>query len=291
MTSKSTTNLQIGCYYPNKQYICNRNFILKKGSLIVILFLLSIVAQCQIPRDSAKRKGFSIEPIVGIGTSESVQHGTNNLGWKAGCNLVYMFNDYLGVSSGLQMQYYSTEVVTKTDTNTFYNLGVEKDAYYFYANYNFTYLELPIILRYVYSQNQEFGIFAEAGFNIEFLIKGKEQSCNEHDSLFYPGPSGSSTGLYTVQISDITPKANLFDLQGRFALGFFIPISQKCSIITDFSINKGLTNVGNSGNDFYNANYYYNQFININNGSPSIFNYGTNFSLSFNIRLNIKLGN
>lgn len=68
--------------------------IILKIRLILFLFVAFLNA-------SAQRQGFSLEPYMGLGTSEAVQNGTNNLGGRIGLGCVYMFNDHWGVSSGL----------------------------------------------------------------------------------------------------------------------------------------------------------------------------------------------
>jgi len=240
------------------------------------------------------RKGFSLEPIVGLGTSEAVQNGSNNLGGRIGIGVVYMFNDHWGISSGLQFQEYSTKIVSGKDSVYIYNGGVA--GYWAFnslnVNYDFTYLELPVLVRYISSQDRKFGAFAEAGVIVGCLFYTSEARTlnitDIDDSNNYFSQNGGNIYSDSKSLGETKAYTNYFTLQEHLAFGLFILISQRCSIIMDFSINKGLTNVGNSSEDFATFNvplYYYNK-----NNNPNISNYGTNFSEMVSVRLNIKLG-
>ena len=242
------------------------------------------------------RKGFSLEPIAGVGSSESVQHGTNNLGWKFGCGLTYMFNEHWGISSGLQVQEYSTKVVSSTvsqyiNNNAYYSSFWE--SYYVSTNYNFIYLELPIMARYMSKPLPKHSFFVEAGFIIGYSAMSQEESPTFYVTSDSPNPYTLPYGTYSpFAYGNVTPVTNLLNLQGHLALGLITPCSKRCSIVVDASINRGFTNVGNSSKDFLNIGnpepYYYYQ--NKSYTSSTIFNYGTNSSFLFELRLNIKLG-
>src|ERR1700722_7261450 len=149
--------------------------VMKRVYFIVLILLQGLTVHCQtFPDDSIKhthRKGFYLEPYLGLGTSESVQNGSNNLGGKIGCGIVYMFNEHWGISSGLQVQRYSSNVISGYDSvllNT--NLGPGNWEYYYVnANYNFTYLEFPVIVKFISSHDAKLGIFVEAGFIMGYL--------------------------------------------------------------------------------------------------------------------------
>jgi hypothetical protein len=274
--------------------------IYKKTLLILSFVTLTIIA-------NAQKTGFSFEPCIGLGTSESVQNGSNKLGGKIGCGLVYMFNEHWGISTELQVQRYSTKVVSGKDS--VYIVVPLPPSFWQECNvnttYNFIYLELPLILRYISSNNNKFGIFAEAGCILGYLIKGNESGTaywteidtNKGVPFIIPISAGTYWSGYeessSKSFNHITPRATSFNLQGHLALGLFIPVNNRCSIITDVSINKGFTNVGYSSNDILNPYttpfpfYYYNKN---NNLIQSVCNYGTNFSTSLSVRLNIKLG-
>lgn len=260
---------------------------MKKISLIFLFYLIGAAAQCQTTKDSLKRTGFSLEPIVGLGTSEAVQNGSNNLGGRIGLGCVYMFNDHWGISSGLQVQEYSTELASGKDTE----FGNE---YYVNADYKFTYLELPITARYMSDNKKKIGVFAEAGFTIGYLINSKEDPCTFYDSILsFIGPYSNASQLYIESKGPIISSSNLFNLEGHLAIGIYFLISRRCFLITEVSVNKGFINVGNSSNDYIytpsgNNFYYYNQNKNYFNSTVS--NYGTNSSAMFSVRLNIKLG-
>src|SRR5580698_2926476 len=128
---------------------------MKKIIFAIIFSLVSIVAHCQIFDSTQRhRKGFYLEPLAGIGTSEAVQNGTNNLGWKAGCGVVYMFNNHWGISSGLQAQRYSNTFVSGKDSMyATYGTPPYWGSISVNTTYNFTYLELPIMIRYLSSKD------------------------------------------------------------------------------------------------------------------------------------------
>jgi hypothetical protein len=278
------------------------------------LLSLSIAAICQQEKDTvlrsqltnklsytkpsnnqASRKGISLEPLAGIGTSKAVQGGKNNLGWNAGCGVVFMFNDHWGISSGLQVERYSTEVVSGTDSLYINNAagGGFWASNSVSANYKFTYIELPIILRYISSKYKKMGIFADAGFILSYLISANESRITnetDFDTSIYRNYSTPLESTYSVSLGSNVPKTNSINFEGHFSLGLIFPLNQNFSIITDLCISKGFTNVGNSSNDFVNLTdlfYYYNKNNNYTN--PTIFNYGANFSALFSIHLNMKL--
>lgn len=269
---------------------------MKKIFFLSIIALQGLMVQAQTPKDSMKIIGFSIEPVVGIGTSEAVQNGTNNLGWKAGCGVVYMFNKHWGISSGLQVEQYSTTVNSGKDSVYIFNPPYW-DINSIKATYLFTYLKLPLMVRYISNRDGKIGIFVESGFILDYLIKSNElRTINENDidtskqPITYSGGGAVFSESYVQSLGSKTPDAISFNLGGQIAMGVFIPISKRCAFITDFSIDKAFSNVGTSNNDFVNFNgpfYYYNK--NNNYKSPEIFNYGTNLSVLFSIHLNIKL--
>ncbi len=145
--------------------------------IIFYLFAISSFSFAQKDSNKAHRKGFSIEPYIGLGTSESVQNGTNNLGGRIGCGLVYMFNEHWGVSSGVQVQRYSTKVISGKDSVYIINLpGYPSfwDINNVNATYKFNYLEIPVAVRYFSGVKNKMLIFTEAGFIIGHLIAAKE---------------------------------------------------------------------------------------------------------------------
>lgn len=299
---------------------------MKRVYFLIIIILQGLTAQCQTKNDSVKRRGFSLEPISGLGTSEAVQNGNNNLGWKAGCGLVYMFNEHWGISSGLQVEQYATSI------NSGYALGWVSPGTAFESaagsnqeidninvSYKFTYLEVPLLFRYISSKDRKVGIFAEVGFIGDFLLSGRER-----DTIYtcwvdtdrkgigdYLVPNGN--GVFTnivnapTNISTVIPNTTILVLQWHWALGLHIPLSRHCSLIIEISDNIGLTNVGNSGKDYYTFDigklYYYkdtpNSIAQVPNSlyyntyanplTPININYGTNSSFLFNMRLNIKI--
>ncbi len=258
-----------------------------------MIFLAGTVAHSQTTKDSIKRKGFSIEPYLGLGTSEAVQNGTNNLGWKGGCMLVYMFNEHCGISSGLQVQRYSTNINSGNDSVYVSNSSQSFTAINsMNATYNFTYLEIPLLLRYISSTESKPGIFAEVGFVAGFLISSTE-------SLNLYASNNVNTFYNPYSPPEANPNSNISNFQGHLAIGILIPITARCSILADVSMNNGFTDVGNSNNDFVNINYtgsrydqspFYYYDKNYAHTTPTISNYGTNFSGMVSVRLNIKLG-
>ena len=279
---------------------------MNKLFLSILLCLTSLIAHCQSfvpPIDTSERTGFSLEPYVGYGTSKGVQNGSNLGGWRLGCGLIYMFANHFGVSSGIQVQQYSSgvnagqdsEYIAKTPTNYSY-----EEYNSISANYKFTYLELPILVRYVSCKEQKVGVFAEAGFIVGCLIEARESgtiNITNIDTSSGGFPNVASPGTEEeaskVSIGSIAPTATFFNLQGHLALGVISPLSERCSVIADISINKGFTNVGNSNSDYVNTPlltpfYYYNKYSDF--AVRDVSNYGTNFSFLLSFRLLIELG-
>lgn len=252
---------------------------------------------------NGQRKSFSVEPLIGLGTSEAVQNGSNNLGGRIGCGLVYMFNEHWGVSSGLELERYSTKVVSGTDSEYFYEGGGAPsywEAVTVHANYDFYYIQLPLLLKYISSEDSKIGIFAEAGFIIGYSIakmeSGEINGIATDTTKGNPFTKNGSPAGYELTNSFTLPNVeantNLLNISCHFAFGITVPINQKWSLISDISINRGAINIGNSSNDVVNIYgvapfYYYNKSKNFSNQEFS--NYGTNFSAMFNIRVNIKL--
>lgn len=244
---------------------------------------------------SAQRNGFSIEPYLGYGTSACIQNSDNKAAERVGCGLVYMFTDHIGVSAGLQFQHYAAEVISGNDSMYFRENPVTS-SYTEYnhvsANYNFTYAEIPLSIRYISSEDQKIGVFAEAGVVLGYMIVSRESgvvSVTDVDTS-----EGGIINSSNTAFGNINPKTNPFNIQGHLSLGCINPISGKCALVTEVSFNKGFTNIGNSSNDFTNTPldnpfYYYNKGNNFN--IPSISNYGTNFSVLLSVRLLIKLDN
>jgi hypothetical protein len=254
---------------------------------IILLFtLISYFA-------SAQRNGFSIEPCIGFGTSACIQNSNNKAGERLGCGLVYMFSDHMGVSAGLQFQHYAAQVISLSDS-MYFRENPATSSYTEYnhvtANYNFAYAEIPISIRYISSQDQKIGVFAEVGIVLGYMLISKESgvvSVNDVDTSLGGNDNNSS-----IAFGNINPKTSPFNVQGHLSLGAVNPINSKCSLVTEVSFNKGFTNVGNSSNDFVNtplANpfYYYNKGNNFN--IPSVSDYGTGFSVLISVRLIIKL--
>lgn len=277
--------------------------------ILFYLFFISSFSFAQKDSTKAHRKGFSIEPVIGLGTSEAVQNGTNNLGGRIGCGLVYMFNDHWGIASGLQVQRYSTTVITGKDSE--YQNGNIQGAPGCWADftinttYTFSYCELPIMVRYLSGTKDKIGIFTEVGLIIGMLIKSSESGTvfqtnidtTKGSPFIVNGyPLGYEiTGTHSFNKGNANTKQ--FNFQGDLTLGLFFNLSRRCSIFADISINKGFTNIGNTFNDFLNPPtvpsitpiYYYNNGSS-NLSNSSVTNYGTNFSAMLSVRLNIKLG-
>jgi len=168
------------------------------------------------------------------------------------------------------------------------------------TNYKFTYLELPVLVRYISCKEQKVGVFAEAGFIVGFLIKAKESGTVNVTNIdtssggFPNSPSPGTEEETSKTAFGIIPTTTFFNLQGHLALGVINPLSERCSVIADISINKGFTNVGNSDNDYINTPlltpfYYYDKSNDF--AIRNISNYGTNFSFLLSFRLVIELGN
>jgi hypothetical protein len=278
-----------------------------KKALLISLFILSVVsghAQGDTSLHSNYSfKGTSLEPHVGLGTSESVQGGTKNPGWKVGCNKVYMIKNHWGFSWGLQVQKYSTTFSSGRDSVYYYGFANSPQwtTSYVQLNYDFLYLELPLMIRYMSNNRNSFGILAEAGLVSGFLFYGKEKGlCYNinYDSGSSPIPAPfNQSGPHSNPI-DQSPNA-FFNFQAHGALGIVSPVSESCSFIVDASINEGLISAGNSSRDWINnypPMYYYTKnntfqrcgaYAN-NPVTPNISSYGRNFSMLVSIRFNFK---
>ena len=239
---------------------------------------------------SAQERGFSVEPLIGYGITQAVENKFFGPGEKAGVGSAYMFNENIGISTGIQGQQYSENI----------NIHDAEDACPFCGsmvphwkitsasvNYKFNYLELPLNVRFITSKNNKLGFFAETGLVLGYYVSGIESG------------SGSVTGALMGEynggfsVAEISPNATKFNLQVHLALGVRIPINERFSIITDASFSQGFINVGYSSNDYVTVNgakvYYYGR-NNSFSTSSNVVDYGTNMSMLLSARLNIKLG-
>ncbi|HXB12550.1 MAG TPA: outer membrane beta-barrel protein [Bacteroidia bacterium] len=253
-----------------------------KTKLLLLFFITSLGA-------SAQERGFSIEPLIGYGLSQAVENSRLNSGGEVGLGFAYMFNQNIGLSTGVQVQQYTsnTNIHDSEDACPMcMSMSTHWKITSVSATYNFAYLEIPLNIRFIASKTNKTGFFCEAGVVLGYYIAGNESGSGLISSDWGDVKDGLS-------IHGIDPNASKINLQTHQAIGVIIPINQRFSIITDASFNEGLTNVGNSSNDYVTingANVYYYGRNNSFSTSSNIADYGTNFSLLLNARLNIKLG-
>lgn len=259
-----------------------------------------------IPSDTSfvLRDGWYIDPYIGYGlggpqssTLTPISSGGNI---KFGIGLTHIFPSNIGISVGLQMQQYKFSynysnvpssgdyTVVNTVTRSTNSDSTFIAGYGSNMTYTFTYAQFPILCKYISSQENLVGFYAEGGVIINYLIgsqvtgtasQTQYQLTQQANTDWY---SYNSTSVSSATVSSSSQSPNKLTVALHLSAGVLIPCSTKISLIFAISPDFGIMNAGNGSNDAVNigsSKFYY-----FGSGSYGSFN-----SYLFDAKLLIKL--
>ncbi len=251
------------------------------------------------------RNGFYVDPNFGFGVggpqfsgSASVTRGVN---FKFGLGLGYMLPSKFGFSTGIQIQqfkfsYTYTDVLPSYKYNNIATIdrttstdSMAIAGYSSNVSYEFRYAQIPVLLRYISSQENEFGVYAEGGVLINYLLSTNisgTASQTQYDLLQYANANWytyKSSSVNSQTISSAAQNPAKLTVSLHFTVGGLLQLSSKMSLVLGFSPNFGLMNAGTGSGDM--VNFGTSKFYYYGNG-----NYGTFNSFLFEAKLLIKAG-
>ena len=260
------------------------------------------------PKDSTRisREGLYIDPYTGIGiggppftsTNISISRGLN---MKFGVALTKIFSSNIGVSVGLQMQQYnfSYSFSNFNSANSYNGLvtsyrSVSNDTavtagYNGNVKYSIMYVQLPLLLRCITSQENKPGFFIEAGVVLNYFLSGTitgnvtqtQYQLNQAPNTYWYMYS-STLAANPTPISATPQNPANFTAAFHASFGVLIPFTTKMSLILGASPDIGLMNAGNGSND--SMNFGNSKFYIFGNG-----NYGSFTTWLFDAKFLIKL--
>jgi hypothetical protein len=226
--------------------------------------------------------GFYIAPAVAIGSASPdavsgvYKSGTNiNLGGE----LSYMFHSGFGISAGLQYEQYSYNYVysslpstnaygdvpttlRSTTTDTSILVGYTPNV-----TYSYSFIKLPLLVRYASGHVNKVNFYVEAGVSPEFLIS-KKVSGSVTETI-YNLTQAANTNWYhysttssgaAISVSESNADVAAFNLAFHLGIGLTIPIDAHTAVIAEYSPEYGLMNSGTGENDMIkdgNIQYYF----------------------------------
>jgi hypothetical protein len=262
-------------------------------------------------RNFCDRKGFYIDPYSGIEigiialNNGGLPFSTISDGFMpiitGGAEFGYMFNNHIGLFVSAQYQKYNghyfigkqlipqssavPNAISPSDTIMGTGFCLAN------VNYSISYLEAPILFRYISTNPGKAGLDLEAGFSIGFpqnitesgnISQVKQTYVKEPTTGggWYWDNSGVNSFSYLNAVSKIGNVAK-FDLGFVLNIAVIIPLSNIYSLSLGMMNTYKLNSVGNGGQDIVNfgngnVNYYQGQYGNAN-------------SLFLNIKLDIHI--
>lgn len=250
------------------------------------------------------RDGLYLDPYIGYGeggpnssASTTINMGSNI---KFGVGVTYMLPSNIGISVGLQLQQYDFNYTysniqstvsydgTLTEERATGNDTTVTAGYNENVKYSFMYAQVPVLCRYISSQEDKPGFYAEAGFVINYLVSSRisgtiaqtqyqlSQSANTDWYLY----NSTSTNSSTLSLTPQDPAR--LTLAIHAAAGAIIPFNNKISLILAVSPDVGIMNAGDGSKD--EVNFGASKFYLYGNGTYGSFN-----SYTFDAKLLIKL--
>ena len=255
------------------------------------------------------RDGLYIDPYMGYGiggpasstgtsTMPAISMGSN---LKFGVGVTYMFPSNIGISIGLQMQQYNfnytysnitgSEAYNGTQT-AFRTVGSDTTVVAGYdesIKYSFMYAQVPLLCRYISSQENKLGFYAEAGLVINYLVNS--QISGRVTETQYILDQAANTNWYDYYVTapnesptlSLTPQnpAKLI-IAAHAAAGVLIPLTDKISLVLAVSPDFALMNAGDGSKDV--VDFGTSKFYLYGEGSYGSFN-----SYTFDAKLLIKM--
>jgi len=250
------------------------------------------------------RDGLYVDPYIGYGeggpgssTTPVINMGSNV---KFGVGISYMFPSNIGVSIGLQIQQFKFNYNYSNDSKASMYVGTETEipstasditstaGYNEAINYTFTYAQIPILCRYISSQEGKPGFYAEAGLIVNYLVSSEISGTatqEEYQLGSTPSPDWyryNSISSNTVNVSLPSQNPNKLTFTAHAAAGAIIPFNNKISLILAVSPDFGIMNAGDGSKDI--VNFGTSKFYLYGNGTYGSFN-----SYTFDAKLLIKM--
>jgi len=245
------------------------------------------------------QKGIYINPIVsgGVGIPYGGSGFKSGLVVNGGGDFCYMFSSHFGVSAGAQYEYYSFGYKYSNNNSTKdipAPSGSAADTAVFgggntTARYNFQYIRIPVLFRYISSSSGKLGFYVEGGATADILVHaGVSGSISETVYVFQRAGGSPSFGYsYSskkdADITGVTPDAAKFNIAVHLGIGAMIPAGEHLAIVIAYCPEIKLMNGGVGDNDvvsFNSSKYYF-------YGQKS--NYGSFISNSIVIKWLFKL--
>ena len=261
----------------------------------------------QKPKDTVfiLRDGLYVDPYIGYGEGGPVSSGSPiaiNKGGniKFGAGISYMFPSNIGISIGLQVQQYNFNYAysnitassdyngTMTKNRNAANDTVVTAGYNESIKYSFTYAQVPLLCRYISSQENKLGFYAEAGIVINYLVSSQisgsatqtQYNLSQAANTYWYMYSSTSSNTATVNLSSQNPNKLTFALHA--AAGVIIPFNSKISLILAVSPDMGIMNAGDGSGDV--VDFGTSKFYLYGKG-----NYGSFNSYTFDAKVLIKI--
>ena len=254
------------------------------------------------------RDGFYVEPYIGYGLGGPNSSNANNTqitpssNFKFGAGFSYMFASNLGISLGLQIQQFNFKYTYSNvaSLNDYYVIGTtvrtsntDSTVYAGYGAtlmYSFTYAQVPLLCKYISSQENRPGFYAEAGVVFNYLVSSQISGSATQTEYILNQPADADFYNYSATVTNTqnisTPSQNATKLTTSIhgGIGALIPFNTKISLIVAFSYNAGIMNAGDGSKD--EVNFGASKFYYYGTG-----NYGTLNSLLGEVKVLIKLSN
>ncbi len=238
------------------------------------------------------RNGLYVDPYLGFG--EGGPHSSTSLplnmssNFKFGVGLTYMFASGIGISAGLQIQQYKfgytysnvvasyayNDIITKSRPTA--NDTVVTAGYNATVNYSFTYAQIPLLCRYISSQENRLGFYAEAGLIINYLMSSQISGTvaqTQYDLTQMPNTfwyTYNSTNLNSTAVNATPQNPAKLTMAIHGGAGILIPFTNKLSLIVEASSDVGIANAGEGSKDV--VSFGTSKFYLYGNGNYGSFN-------------------
>jgi hypothetical protein len=210
--------------------------------------------------------GYDIPSI----TNEGAGFFLHNASFHVGAEGAYMFAPHIGFVTGVLFRQYSfnysyTGVIPSyeyTSIPTTYRTTNNDTSlvagYSTSAKYSFNYIRVPLLIRFITSQENKIGFYVEAGLLADILLNDNvsgtasqiQYSLEQQANTSWYSYSGSKA--YAATISEANANVNRFTVALHAAAGFIVPLSAKIFIGADFALDYSVLSAGTGNNDVVN---------------------------------------
>lgn len=249
----------------------------------------------ELKKNYCDLKGFYIIPYSGValGTIPLNNGGlSNSFGvvgltstFAGGGEFGYMFNNHIGLFAAIQYQKYTNKYSFQDQLLPSQQISTANDTILTgncmaIITYTFSYLQTPILFRYLSSKPGKIGLDLDLGVTMGFLLDATE-SGNVAQSEYFNGGNNFFSGNYLVSVASKVNNANKSDVGVVMNIGITVPVSNIFSLSFDVSDNYIFNSVGNGSQDI----------VTFPNGSFNYYQgqYGKASSIILNLKLIIRL--